>query len=55
MILKHSEISPPNGHCPFNKHCLLNGLDEIGLTLERAGDIRAFEARHRERQPWLFE
>jgi len=39
---------------PFVKHCLLNGLDEIGLTLRHAGKIRAFEAKHRERQPWLF-
>ena len=39
---------------PFRKQCMLNGLDEIGLTLERADDIRAFEAKHRERQPWLF-
>jgi 3-isopropylmalate/(R)-2-methylmalate dehydratase small subunit len=39
---------------PFAKHSLLNGLDEIGLTLEHAVKIRAFEAKHRERQPWLF-
>jgi 3-isopropylmalate/(R)-2-methylmalate dehydratase small subunit len=39
---------------PFVKHCLLNGLDEIGLSLTHAGEIRAFEAKHRERQPWLF-
>jgi 3-isopropylmalate/(R)-2-methylmalate dehydratase small subunit len=32
----------------------LNGLDEIGLSLDRAGDIKAFEAKHRESQPWLF-
>ena len=39
---------------PFRKHCLLHGLDEIGLTLERADEIRAFEERHRHAQPWLF-
>jgi 3-isopropylmalate/(R)-2-methylmalate dehydratase small subunit len=39
---------------PFRKHCLLNGLDEIGLSLEHADKIRAFEARHRAAQPWLF-
>ena len=39
---------------PFHKHCLLNGLDEIGLTLEHADKIKAFEAKHRARQPWLF-
>jgi 3-isopropylmalate/(R)-2-methylmalate dehydratase small subunit len=39
---------------PHRKHCLLNGLDEIGLTLQHADDIKAFEARHRAAQPWLF-
>ena len=39
---------------PFRKHCLLNGLDEIGLTLEHADEIRAFETRHKAAQPWLF-
>ncbi len=38
----------------YRKHCLLNGLDEIGLTLTHADKIRSFEARRRERQPWLF-
>ena len=38
---------------PFRRHCLLNGLDEIGLTLEHADEIRAFEARHLAAQPWL--
>ena len=38
---------------PFRKHCLLNGLDEIGLSLEHADEIRAFEARHFAAQPWL--
>ena len=36
------------------KHCLLNGLDEIGLTLRHAGEIRAFEENRRQTQPWLF-
>ena len=36
------------------KHCLLGGLDEIGLTLQHADDIKAFEARRRAEQPWLF-
>ncbi|HKE38237.1 MAG TPA: 3-isopropylmalate dehydratase small subunit [Casimicrobiaceae bacterium] len=39
---------------PFRKHCLLNGLDEIGLTLAQADEIRAFEAKHKAEQPWLF-
>ncbi|MBN8224891.1 MAG: 3-isopropylmalate dehydratase small subunit [Xanthomonadales bacterium] len=38
----------------FRKHCLLNGLDDIGLTLQRADAVRAFETRHRAAQPWLF-
>jgi len=39
---------------PFRKHSLLNGLDEIGLTLRHAEKIRAFEARRKAEQPWLF-
>jgi 3-isopropylmalate/(R)-2-methylmalate dehydratase small subunit len=39
----------------FRKHCLLKGLDDIGLTLESADTIRAFERRWRERSPWLFD
>ena len=38
----------------FRKHCLLNGLDEIGLTLTHADAIRAFEAKRKAEQPWLF-
>jgi 3-isopropylmalate/(R)-2-methylmalate dehydratase small subunit len=38
----------------FRKHCLLNGLDDIGLTLQHVDAIRAFEARHRQAAPWLF-
>jgi 3-isopropylmalate/(R)-2-methylmalate dehydratase small subunit len=38
---------------PFSKHCLLNGLDDIGLTLEEADRIRSFEAAHLKRWPWL--
>ena len=36
------------------KHRLLEGLDDIGLTLERAQRIRVFETRHRQASPWLF-
>jgi 3-isopropylmalate/(R)-2-methylmalate dehydratase small subunit len=39
----------------FRKHCLLNGLDDIGLTLEHADLIRAYEAKRREEAPWLFD
>lgn len=38
----------------FRKHCLLNGLDDIGLTLQRATEIKAYEARRRKEAPWLF-
>ncbi len=39
---------------PFRKYCLLNGLDEIGLTLRHADKIRDFEERRKAEQPWLF-
>jgi len=39
---------------PFRKRCLLEGLDEIGLTLAHADAIRAFEGRRRAEAPWLF-
>jgi 3-isopropylmalate/(R)-2-methylmalate dehydratase small subunit len=39
---------------PFRKRCILNGLDEIGMTLEHADDIKTFEAKHRAQQPWRF-
>ncbi len=38
----------------FRKHCLLNGLDDIGLTLQKIDQIKAFEAKHKAAQPWLF-
>ncbi len=38
----------------FRRHCLLNGLDDIGLTLQHADEIRAYEVRRREQAPWLF-
>jgi 3-isopropylmalate/(R)-2-methylmalate dehydratase small subunit len=39
---------------PTRKHNLLNGLDEIGLTLQHTDEIRAFEEKHKQSQPWLF-
>jgi len=39
---------------PFRKYCLLNGLDEIGLTLRHADKIRAFEDRRQTQFPWYF-
>ena len=53
-------IVRPDGHAipfavdAFRKECLLNGWDDIGLTLRHAEKIREFEARRRTEQPWLF-
>ena len=50
----------PDGHAipfevdAFRKECMLNGWDDIGLTLRHAEKIREFEARRRTEQPWLF-
>jgi 3-isopropylmalate/(R)-2-methylmalate dehydratase small subunit len=38
----------------FRKHCLLNGLDDIGLTLQDADAIHAYEAQRKQQAPWLF-
>lgn len=59
--LEKQHIIRPNGEIiefevdSFRKHCLLHGLDDIGLTLEDADDIRAYEAKRREQAPWLFD
>ncbi|QKX18825.1 3-isopropylmalate dehydratase small subunit [Microbulbifer sp. YPW1] len=59
--LENQQVIKPNGEKiafevdEFRKHCLLNGLDDIGLTLEDADDIRAYEAKRREQAPWLFD
>ncbi|UWQ13855.1 3-isopropylmalate dehydratase small subunit [Aliiroseovarius sp. M344] len=37
----------------FKKHCLLNGLDDIGLTMEKQGSIEAFEAKAATQRPWV--
>ncbi|NLD13619.1 MAG: 3-isopropylmalate dehydratase small subunit [Gammaproteobacteria bacterium] len=38
----------------FRKHCLLNGLDDIGLTLQDEDEIRSFESGYKQKYPWLF-
>lgn len=38
----------------FRKHCLLNGLDDIGLTLQHADEIKTFEEGYKAKNPWLF-
>ena len=56
--LESQEIRGPDGGVvrfeidPFRKHCLLNGLDDIGLTLQKADGIAAFEARTQAERPW---
>ncbi len=40
---------------PFRRECLLNGLDEIGLTLQQSAAIQEFEAGHQKKFPWLFK
>lgn len=39
----------------FRKHCLLNGLDDISLTLQYADEIQAYENRRKQTAPWLFQ
>ncbi len=58
--LDQQSVTTPGGEVlkfdidPSRKHCLLNGLDEIGLTLEHADQIRAYEEKRRAEKPWLF-
>ena len=58
--LERQSVTTPGGESfkfeidPFAKHCLMNGLDEISLTLQHAEQIKVFEAKHRDEQPWLF-
>lgn len=39
---------------PFRKHCLVNGLDDIGLTLKKVAEIDSYEQRRKQEAPWLF-
>ena len=58
--LQNQTVISPNGgqyHFEidaFRKHCLLNGLDDIGLTLQHADDIKAFEKKAKVDRPWVF-
>jgi 3-isopropylmalate/(R)-2-methylmalate dehydratase small subunit len=58
--LEQQTISRPDGEIisfeidPFRKHCLLNGLDDIGLTEKKAADIAGYEQKARLARPWLF-
>jgi 3-isopropylmalate/(R)-2-methylmalate dehydratase small subunit len=57
--LDKQEITGPDGGCiqfeldPFRKHCLLNGLDDVGLTLQKEKAIDSFEAKRKAATPWL--
>lgn len=58
--LSEQRVIRPDGHAipfqvdGFRKECLLNGWDDIGLTLRHADKIRDYEDRRRQQQPWLF-
>ena len=58
--LEAQEISDPDGNIisfdidPFRKQCMLNGLDDIGLTMQKAESIDEFESSQRVGQPWLY-
>jgi 3-isopropylmalate/(R)-2-methylmalate dehydratase small subunit len=59
--LERQEVRRPTGNAafafevdPFRRHCLLNGLDDVGLTMQKARKIDDFEARQRAAQPWLY-
>ncbi|MFZ6691914.1 3-isopropylmalate dehydratase small subunit [Undibacterium sp. SXout20W] len=53
VVVTNGGVSYPFEIDPFRKYCLLNGLDDIGLTLRQSDKIRAFEERHIFAQPWL--
>ena len=58
--LEKQQVTTPGGETfafeidAFRKQCLLQGLDEISLTLQHAEAIRVFEERRRTQEPWLF-
>ena len=59
--LEEQQVTTPDGDGysfevdEFRRHCLLKGLDDIGLTLEDADKIHSYEQLARERSPWLFD
>ena len=54
VVLRPDGYAIPFEVDAFRKECMLNGWDDIGLTLRHAEEIREFEARRRTEQPWLF-
>ncbi len=59
--LQQQTVTTPSGELinfavdAFRKHCLLAGLDDIGITLQDEEAIQVFEARRKKQQPWLFD
>ena len=59
--LANQQIVKPDGSTipfevdEFRKHCLINGLDDIGLTLQDADAIKIYESKRRQESPWLFD
>jgi 3-isopropylmalate/(R)-2-methylmalate dehydratase small subunit len=59
--LENQQVHAPDGTMysfeiePFRKHCLLNGLDDIALTLKKADDIGGYEQRMARQAPWMFK
>jgi 3-isopropylmalate/(R)-2-methylmalate dehydratase small subunit len=57
--LAAQEITTPDGETvaftvdPFRKHCLLNGLDDIGLTMQKKAKVDSYESAHKTAQPWV--
>jgi len=54
MVIRPDGEEIPFDIDAFKKHCLLNGLDDIGLTLKKADDIGAYEGKQADKTPWLF-
>jgi len=58
--LEEQTITKPGGDVikfkvdEFRKHCLLNGLDDIGLTLQHTDEIKVYEEKRKQQAPWLF-
>ncbi|EGL55592.1 3-isopropylmalate dehydratase small subunit [Methylophaga aminisulfidivorans MP] len=58
--LPEQKITLPDGQSiafdvdAFKKHCLIEGLDDIGLTLQHTADIKAYEEKRKQEAPWLF-
>jgi len=59
--LESQTVTTPSGNAikfdvdTFRKHCLINGLDDIGLTLQHTDDIKTYEEKRKQTAPWLFK